>query len=361
MTLGRGPESSLTLRGGTVGDVASRPRSRLRRQLVAANLIALLVLVELTLDPIGQVVWAVDPNWTRYENADTWSGRDGAGLLVLRDELYLLGGWVNGDVSNEVWKTSDLVHWEFLGHAPWAARHGAAWLVHDDQLWVIGGDLHPDVWSSPDGKQWVEHTSNAPFGSRYTPNAVSKDGRIILFAGQAWTPDPWCCTPVADSDVWESVDGATWTKIATAPWPPRALIHGSAVFENTIFLIGGGLKAAPEPGQPAQTTAELTDVWSSSDGSTWELRTPRFSFPARTHATVAASPDGCYVFGGSVGTQEHRTHDLYFAANCVDFSPVRTPWGMRDRHAGSAAWFNGGLVLLGGPQPVRSAVWDYRP
>lgn len=307
--------------------------------------------------------------WRVFPNTDSWHGRDGAGLLVLDGALYLLGGWVDGPTSNEVWKTTDLEHWEFLGNAPWPARHGAAWLVHDSKLWVIGGDLYADVWSSPDGVHWTQETDYAPFGARYTPNAASLNGEIIVYAGQAWLPVPWCsqrpdCEAYADRSVWKSRDGRNWTQATpAAPWEGRGLIHGSIVHDGEIFLIGGGLKVTP-PNQPyAETFREFTDIWSSPDGVTWRLRSPRFSFPGRTHFSVLSTPQGCYVSDGSVGIQDNLSNDLFFAEDCINFGPVPTPSGLGTRHASSVAYFNGSLVILGGPNygTAGTAIWQYFP
>ncbi|RVU46312.1 hypothetical protein [Rubrivivax rivuli] len=257
--------------------------------------------------------------WRELPNSQTWQPRDGAGLLALNGSLYLLGGWLWGPVTNEFWRTRDLVHWEFLGHAPWPARHGSAWLVHGGRLWVIGGDLYADVWSSSDGVTWDLEQPSAPFGRRYTPNAASLNGRIVVYAGQSWNGGQWCqigapCEAEAPRDVWSSADGRVWRlETAQAPWAGRGLIHGSLVWDGQIFLLGGGLKAVPAGSLYSETVFEATDVWSSRDGVTWQLRSDQLGFAGRTHASVVASSQGCYVSDGSVGTQVNVVNDVYFA------------------------------------------------
>lgn len=307
--------------------------------------------------------------WRSLANTDSWQHRDGAGLLLLNGELYLLGGWVWGEVTSEVWKTRDLVHWEFLGHAPWPPRHGSAWLVHEHKLWVIGGDLYDDVWSSPDGVAWTQEAAHAPFGPRYTPNAASVGCRIVVYGGQAWNGGQWCnfvdpCTAEASREVWSSADGRSWQLAnAQAPWQGRGLIHGSIVHDGEIFLVGGGLKAVP-PGERYDTTvAEYGDIWSSRDGSQWVRRSEAFSFAPRTHFSVVATPKGCYVSDGSVGTQANVVNDLFFAADCVNYAPVPDTPPLEPRHASSLAYFNGSLVILGGPPAgdAGTTVWQYFP
>lgn len=294
--------------------------------------------------------------WRKFDNTDTWQHRDGAGLLLLNGDLYLLGGWTWDTTSSEVWKTSDLTHWTFLGNAPWPARHGAAWLVHRDRLYVVGGDFMTDTWSSADGVNWVRHSASAPFGTLYTPNAVSIEGRIILYAGQGGTEGV--------NDVWSSEDGVAWTRLVKgAPWAGRGLIHGHAVHEGRFYLIGGGVKAVP-PGQIyGETKQEFSDIWSSADGVGWRLEADTLGFPPRTHFSVVGTPRGCYVSDGSVGIQANVTNDLFFAGDCVHFAPVPDTPRLQPRHASSLAYFAGSLVILGGP-PAGNAgttVWQYFP
>lgn len=308
--------------------------------------------------------------WRRVPHTSTWAPRDGAGLLQLDGALYLLGGWSGGQVTNEVWKTVDLITWEFLGYAPWPARHGAGWLVHDNRLWVIGGDLYDDVWSSPDGIRWTQEAAAAAFGPRYTPNAASINGEIVVYAGQDWQAADSCeapanCTARGLRSVWKSGDGRQW-RLATeqAPWKGRALVHGNAVFDGEIWMIGGGLKASIGGSPFVETIAEFTDIWSSADGQTWRLRAETTGFAARTHFSVLATSNGCYVSDGSVGTQGNVSNELFHAPDCIHFVPIPVPEELPVRHASSLVEFNGSLVLLGGPQVFFGAVnevWQYFP
>jgi hypothetical protein len=307
--------------------------------------------------------------WRSFANESSWVARDGAGLLVLKGNLYLLGGWANGPVTSEVWRTDDVANWTFLGNAPWPSRHAAAWLTHKNRLWVIGGDLYTDVWSSADGIQWDQMTADAGFGPRYTPNAAVVGDDIVLYAGQNWEPVEWCnsrpdCLARADRSVWKTSDGKTWSKVLDqAPWQGRGLVHGSAVFQDKIFLIGGGLKVAPPYERYQETIAEYTDIWSTPDGVRWTQRSANFSFPSRTHFSVLGTDWGCYVSDGSVGSQGNLSNDFFFAPDCINFSRIPVPLDLGKRHASSLVHFNGSLVLLGGPNygTAGTAVWQYFP
>jgi len=294
--------------------------------------------------------------WRRIDNTDSWQPRDGPGLLLLKGELYLLGGWLWGPTSSEVWKTRDLVHWEFLGDAPWPARHGAGWVVHEERLYVVGGDWLRDTWSSANGTDWVQHSATAPFGTLYTPNVASVGGRLVLYGGQGGTDGV--------NKVWESRDGASWQLLQdSAPWTGRGLVHGSAVHDGRIFLVGGGVKAVP-PGQSSpETSQEFSDIWSSADGVDWRLEADSLGFAPRTHFSLTATPKGCFVSDGSVGTQAAVSNDLFHAVDCVNFAPVPDTPPLPPRHASAMAYFNGSLVILGGPPAggAGTTVWQYFP
>lgn len=307
--------------------------------------------------------------WREIPNASSWDWRDGAGLLAKDGGLYLLGGW-NSDTGrkNDVWFTRDLRDWALLtSAAPWPARHGAAWVVHRDRLYVIGGDLIDDVWSSADGMNWHEEVRTAPFGKRYTPNAVSDGERIMLYEGQYWAPYDWCafvegCSAVGLDDLWSSADGKAWTSSGRAPWSGRGLVHGGARFKGRIYVIGGGLKLGLPGAELAETVQEFSDVWSSADGSNWRLESNTLGFSPRTHFGLLATESACWVVSGSVGTQANTTGEVYRADDCVNFRPLEDPSPMGPRHAPSVAEFNGTIVVLGGHRDTAgTSVWQYFP
>jgi hypothetical protein len=306
--------------------------------------------------------------WRSLPNTNSWTPRDGAGALVLGGKLYLLGGWLYGPVTNEVWVTSDLKTWKLLGNAPWQARHGSGWVVHDNRLWVIGGDLIADAWSSADGVVWRLEALQAPFGKRYTPNVVSHDGSLYLYGGQYWEPVDWCisrpdCRPVGLNDVWKSTDGRNWVQVnPNAPWSGRGLIHGGMVWNGEMYLLGGGLKGS-QPNEPFNDTMmEFRDIWSSKDGVEWQLRSLSFSFPGRTHFSVLSTPLGCFVSDGSVGSQFNVSNDVYFAPDCVNYTALPDP-PLQRRHASSLTYFNGSIVIMGGAPTDNpgTEIWQYFP
>lgn len=311
--------------------------------------------------PLGerQVTLVQRGSWRSFPNTQSWTWRDGAGLLAKDGGLYLLGGW-NSDAgsTSEVWFTADLVNWtRRTAQAPWGGRHGAGWVVHGERLYVISGDYHTDVWSSPDGASWTRHTADGGFGQRYAPNAASLGGELLLYNGQD-------ALSAGLTDVWASRDnGNTWGQVATVPYAGRALIHGAAVFRDRVYVIGGGLKGSvPTSTWVADTLAEYSDIWSSGDGRTWVKEASTLGFTPRTHFAVLGTAHGCYVANGSVTIQANLSEEVYFADDCVNFRLLPQQPPMLGVHATSLAEFNGSIVLLGGHGTrVGTTVWQYFP
>jgi hypothetical protein len=326
-------------------------------------------------EPPGERVISVHQatKWRSFPNEGNWVWRDGAGLLSYKGALYLLGGW-NGDgqlLTSEVWRTYDLENWELLtDSAPWPIRHGAGWVVHNDRMYVIGGDFRDDAWSSDDGLNWRQEAIAAPFGGRYTPSVVSDGHQLLLYGGQYWDPASNCgagfgveCAGVGYNDVWASDDGTQWRQVlAQAPWAPRGLVHGGAFFNGRVYVVGGGLKGVASDASYAETVAEFTDIWSSADGVDWRLEATELGFTPRTHFTLLATRDGCYVANGSVSTQVNTSSEVFFAPDCVHFTEVFEPSTMGIRHASSVAEFNGSIVVLGGHRATAGTrIWQFFP
>ena len=174
-------------------------------------------------------------DWIPYAVQGPFGIRDGAGAVVFKGEMWLLGGWAHGPVMSDVWKSKNGVDWEYVTDAPWPGRHQFGAVVFKEKIWVVGGDLLSDVWSSPDGVTWSLETDNAPWGGRYAPYVCIFDDKLWLMGGQKWEMTPYgtldYSLPIGFNDVWYSSDGVSWIQAtASAPWEPRSMINGSVVF-----------------------------------------------------------------------------------------------------------------------------------
>jgi len=114
-------------------------------------------------------------------------GHDAAGALVYKNLMWLIGGW-NPEVyapmttTNEVWNSADGIHWtqvkrntfvpgSFDPLTDWEGRHTAGWVVFDDKMWIVGGDnnsghYQSDIWNSSDGAHWTKVTDSPQWALR---------------------------------------------------------------------------------------------------------------------------------------------------------------------------------------------------
>jgi hypothetical protein len=189
------------------------------------------------------------------------------------------------DFFNDVWRSRDGIHWtQMTDDAGWAGRAGLSSVVLKGEIYVLGGSFNDDpaiiggppirvyfndVWKSRDGRHWVQMTDNAPWAPRAGAAAVVKNGYIYLLGGEdGFTCIPGSRCPPYYNDVWRSRDGANWELVTEAAgWASRPG-HKAGVILNHIVLFGGfGLSTDPaDPFKPSNPM----DVWVSKDGARWD-------------------------------------------------------------------------------------------
>ena len=265
----------------------------------------------------------------------------------------IFGGWT-GVTNNKVYNSTDGKTWDLVNaHADWPSRHAGGYVVFKDKMWVISGDGNKDVWYSEDGKSWTCANSDAPWGARYSPYVAVFKNKLWLIGGQRNSPDGWQSNDpyynvTGYNDVWSSEDGINWKlELKNAPWPPRALIHGNAIFKDKIWILGGGLKG-PFPYQGgAETIIDYNDVWSSSDGINWEKITDNAEWKARSHFSVTTFNDMLFITDGSVNTQSNLSNEVWFSLDGKNWKELPgTLWPAR--HASRLISFNDNLFIING-------------
>jgi hypothetical protein len=326
--------------------------------------------------------------WGNASVQAPFAPRDGAGLLVYQNKLWLLGGW-NADTAvfpktttNEVWSSPDGKKWTrvkpntfgtsaFNPATDWEGRHMAGWAVLQNKLWIIGGDSNqchyqPNVWNSSDGVHWTEVASNVPWGNRVLFYTVVFKNRLWVMGGQTLQLDD-CQGPAAPeqvyNDVWSSSDGANWTLVKPssigraylgsakpppqpsaepATWSARGVICGAVVFNGRIWLIGGGVY-----GTPSNPEVLYNDVWSSADGVSWSRAIDHTPWNPRIYHDITVYDGHMWVIGGHAADGDGNLADVWYSSDGVQWTQLpNTPW--LARHAASAAAFNGVLWLTGG-------------
>jgi len=300
--------------------------------------------------------------WTSVTHQAEFAPRDGAGALVFQDRLWFLGGWNPGDkahfpkiCNSEVWSSPDGKTWKLANlQAPWEGRHTAGYLVHDGKMWIVGGDgnqghYQNDVWSSSDGVTWECVNGNVPWGPRLLHHTVAFKGKIWVMGGQT-LPQFAPAEERFYSDVWNSSDGVSWRKVAdNVPWGPRGIIGGTAIFQDRIWVLGGGIYDTPQRGR-----SYYNDVWSSADGVNWKRHTEAAPWKPRQYHDVAVFDDKLWVMEGYHQDGGNKK-DVWYSPDGMNWTEVpNTPWA--PRHAASVFVYDNALWMAAGNN-MTSDVW----
>lgn len=127
--------------------------------------------------------------WVRIIGSAAFAPRDGAGGVVHRGKMWLLGGWNPGDkthfplvCNNEVWSSKDGSAWaveksntfltgQFDPERDWEGRHTAGYVVFKNRMWIIGGDPIQGTTKTTCGPQRMAGTGSA-LPARFRGNHV---------------------------------------------------------------------------------------------------------------------------------------------------------------------------------------------
>ena len=183
--------------------------------------------------------------WLNVSDNVPFYKRDGAGALVFKDKLWLIGGWnpeKNPVCNSEIWNSEDGINWNLVTVAPWEERHTAGYVVFKNKIWVIGGDVNSghyqnDIWNTDDGISWTKVTDSVPWGDRCLSYTVAFKDKIYVIGGQKMI-DISSTSIIYDplelyNDVWSSTDGIKWSReLKAAPWSERGMICGNAVHDG---------------------------------------------------------------------------------------------------------------------------------
>lgn len=207
-------------------------------------------------------------DWHCHTMKAPWIHSDLPVTLAYDGRLWLMGGrkLPGKENSNAVWATEDGDHWEQVSPAAdWCPRVSMAHTVFQDKMWVLGGtedfyqdvdgNLHNDVWVSSDGIHWECLLEQAPWPARAHHQAVVFQDKLYVLGGGARFPEP-----LTRNDIWRTDNGVDWEEVTpAAPWGPR-LWFNALVYRERLWIVAGW---TPE-------TDNYHDVWSSPDGVQWE-------------------------------------------------------------------------------------------
>ncbi len=140
--------------------------------------------------------------------------------------------------------------------------------------------------------------------------------------------------------------GHDWERIATEVRFGERYIHRGAVLNDLLFISGGF----------NDQVGFMADVWSSSDGARWRLKTGTPPWSARFAHAMVAHDGFLYLMGGYDGT---LLNDVWRSPNGADWELLTdsAPWGPRSDF--QAIVHDGAIHVMGGRGKGRrhSDVW----
>ena len=255
--------------------------------------------------------------------------------------------------------------WECVTQqAEFAARDGAGALAFQGRMWLLGGwnpmdkehfprKCNSEVWSSVDGATWRLEVLSAPWEPRHTAG-------YVVFKDKMWIVGGDCLQGHYQGDVWNSSDGLNWELVTErVPWHPRAL-HCTFAFDGCIWVMGG--QTLPQFA-PAEESLH-NDVWRSEDGANWEcvLREAPWQVRGMIGGSAVCGGRMWILGGGTYDTPQYpnRTfyNDVWSTDNGVDWvlHTSNAPWKPRQYH--DVAVFDNRLwVMEGWNQTNLNDVW----
>ena len=317
--------------------------------------------------------------WVKVTDNAAFAPRDGAGALVFKGKMWLLGGWNPRDMehfprmcNNEVWSSEDGLTWDLINEntfhsfgrtfrrrLDWEGRHSAGNVVFKDKMWIVGGDANQghhqnDVWNSEDGKTWhyVNIDNPVPWGPRSLH-------QTLVFKDQIWVLGGQTMPLFADVeekvyyDIWRSSDGVNWEKVETKSplWEARSVFGAGLVFKDKIWILGGATYETPRRDKKIL----YNDVWCSEDGENWEKVADQAAWRPRSFPDTAVFDGKMWILEGSFAHEGGNQNDVWYSEDGINWHELpNTPWA--PRHAASVFVYDNALWMVAGNN-MESDVW----
>eukprot|EP01079_Euglenida_sp_SAG-EU17-18_P000287 gene287-2393_t len=234
-------------------------------------------------------------HWTQQTQQVGWKSRSSDTVVTLQNVMYAMGGCNGPNIRfNDVYASrgSGSTWTQVTNAAPWSSRCCHATVVFQDQILLLGGhdmkDYANDVWRSRDGNEWSVVVQEAGWSKRDAMSVVVFGEKVFLMAGHDGASGP----EQWHNDVWSSADGSTWNlETREADWGRRSAAC-AVVYDSHIWIMGGW------------NGDLLNDVWKSADGVIWTQVTASAPWDARWWFSALVVPQGVIVVGGMTTSYE---------------------------------------------------------
>ncbi len=169
----------------------------------------------------------------------------------------------------------------------------------------------------------------------------------VLFNNKLWIFGGWHNSDSAPPrDVWSSTDGKSWELVeSNAPWKHSDLPM-SIAFKDRMWMMGGWFNGRL-PGHSAGN-----EVWSSEDGKVWRLETEQAAWSPRLAAAIVEFQGKLWILGGSenyyFGDSKSLKNDVWSSEDGKTWKLVTSDAGWKPRAYHQAVVLNDRIYLLGG-------------
>ncbi len=328
------------------GDMTIIPNTGVAYSLMAGNALGTAMKsIELLPMPLG---------WYQFTANAPFKFPEPPLVLKYKNNMWAMAS----NLMTAVYYSFDGVNWIPATYTvPWQPRSYSAGAVFKDKMWLIGGKAAGgsalnDVWSSTDGTTWNKETGAAQWSARHGHGCFVLPGSNKMFIVGGIDSAGNCL-----NDVWSSSDGKQWTQETSQAFQTGRAAFGTAVYDNMVWTIAGLINGDEQKGTPTN------EVWYSSNGSQWNKITKTLAWKERYYPAVAALSTGLFMCGG-IDEARNGLNDLNKMNTDKNWTgQPGAPWSNVKSTAGleyqDSLWCIGG-----GLQPVNrvnAAAWAYSP
>ncbi len=279
-----------------------------------------------------------------------------SGYLVYNNRMWIFGGGAActkiGGAKSDVWSSANGVTWTCATTtAPFGRRWSGEAVVFQNKMWYIGGAVvdstfQNDVWSSTDGVNWTQVLAAAPWTARENFGCVVFNNQIWVICGDDTNGLG------ALSDVWSSPDGVNWTQMGN--FPSARTGPACVVFNGALWVIAGGW-AEQDPSDSNDTLVEdFNDAWYSTDGANWTQATANAGFTGRVYPAAQVYNNQIWLIGGVdtsylLATSQSGIYgDAWVSNDGAHWSEVCSTLPFSARFSAESYVFNNALWMVGG-------------